>query len=77
MLVQALGTTSVATALSATQIIVFTIFITFYIPCLATLVALVNEIGRKMTVLAATYTFILATLMGVAARFILPLFIGG
>ena len=42
-----------------------------------TLVALVNEIGRKMTVLAATYTFIMATLMGVAARFILPLLIGG
>jgi ferrous iron transport protein B len=76
MLVQALGTTSVPTVLSATQIIVFTIFITFYIPCLATLVALVIEIGRKMTALAATYTFILATLMGVAARFILPLLLG-
>lgn len=76
MLAQALGTASVATVLSATQIIVFTIFITFYIPCLATLVALVNEIGKKMTVLAATYTFILATLMGVAARLLLPLVLG-
>jgi len=76
MLAQALGTTAVASVLSATQIIVFTIFITFYIPCLATLVALVKEIGRKMTILAATYTFILATLMGVAARLILPLFLG-
>jgi ferrous iron transport protein B len=71
MLTQALGTNSVATVLSSTQIIVFTIFITFYIPCLATLVALVKEIGKKMTVLAAAYTFVLATLMGLAARLLL------
>jgi len=76
MLAQALGTTSVATVLTATQIVVFTIFITFYIPCLATLVALVKEIGKKMTAMAATYTFILATLMGVAARLVLPLIFG-
>jgi len=76
MLAQALGTTSVATVLSATQIVVFTIFITFYIPCLATLVALVKEIGKKMTAMAATYTFVLATIMGVSARLILPLFLG-
>jgi ferrous iron transport protein B len=73
MLAEALGTTSVAHVLTATQIVVFTIFITFYIPCLATLVALVKEIGKKMTALAAAYTFALATTMGVAARFILPL----
>jgi ferrous iron transport protein B len=76
MLTQALGTTSVATVLSSTQIIVFTIFITFYIPCLATLVALVKEIGRKMTALAVVYTFVIATLMGVAARLVLPLIVG-
>ena len=76
MLAQALGTTSVASVLTPTQIIVFTIFITFYIPCLATLVALVKEIGKKMTALAAAYTFILATLMGVAVRLILPLVLG-
>jgi ferrous iron transport protein B len=73
MLTQALGTTSVSSSLSATQIVVFTIFITFYIPCLATLVALVKEIGKKMTALATAYTFVLATLMGFLARLILPL----
>ncbi|HVB28381.1 MAG TPA: ferrous iron transport protein B [Terriglobia bacterium] len=71
MLTQALGTNSVSTVLSATQIVVFTIFITFYIPCLATLVALVKEIGKKMTAFAAAYTLILATLMGLLARLIL------
>jgi ferrous iron transport protein B len=76
MLAQALGTTSVATVLSSTQIIVFTIFITFYIPCLATLVALAKEIGKRMTALAAAYTFFLATLLGLAARLLLPLILG-
>jgi ferrous iron transport protein B len=76
MLAQALGTTSISIVLSSTQIIVFTIFITFYIPCLATLVALVKEIGKKMTALAAVYTFLLATLMGVTARLVLPLVLG-
>jgi ferrous iron transport protein B len=73
MLTQALGTNSVAHALTPTQIVVFTVFITFYIPCLATLIALVKEIGKKMTALAAAYTFALATVMGLAARLILPL----
>jgi Fe2+ transport system protein B len=75
MLRQALGTTSV-TVLSSTRIMVFTIFITFYIPCLAKLVALMKEIGRKMTALAAVYTFVIATLMGVTARLVLPLIVG-
>jgi ferrous iron transport protein B len=73
MLAEALGTTSVASVLTPAQIVVFTVFITFYIPCLATLVALVKEIGKKMTALAAAYTFALATAMGLAARFLLPL----
>ncbi len=73
MLTEALGTNAVAHVLTPVQIVVFTVFITFYIPCLATLVALVKEIGKKMTALAAAYTFALATAMGLAARFILPL----
>ena len=75
MLAEALGTSSIANVLTPVQIVVFTIFITFYIPCLATLVALAKEIGKKMTALAAAYTFALATVMGVAARFLLPLLI--
>ena len=47
-----------------------TSFITFYIPCLATLVAMTKEIGYKLTVLAATYSLALATLLGLAARFL-------
>lgn len=71
MLVQALGTTAINHAMSATQILVFTIFITFYIPCLATIATLVKEIGRKMTLLAASYSFAIATLLALAARLVL------
>jgi len=74
MLIQALGTTDIHTVMTATQIIVFTIFITFYIPCLATLAAMTKEIGRKLTALAAAYAFALATVLSVAARFVLQAF---
>lgn len=71
MLIQALGTTQIHTVLSAAQILVFTIFITFYIPCLATLAAMTKEIGRKLTLAAAAYAFALATALAVAARAVL------
>ena len=71
LLTQPLGTGNVSAALSSTQILVFAIFITFYSLRLATLVALAKEIGKKMTALATTYTFVLATLMGLVARLVL------
>lgn len=70
MLVQALGTTSVHQMMSAGQILVFTIFITFYIPCLATIATLVKEIGKKMTALAIAYSLVIATVLGITARFV-------
>jgi ferrous iron transport protein B len=47
---------------------VFTVFITFYIPCLATIAVLIKEIGRKMTVIALAYSFVVATVLGIATR---------
>ncbi|HEX9759926.1 MAG TPA: nucleoside recognition domain-containing protein, partial [Candidatus Acidoferrales bacterium] len=71
MLMQALGTTNVGAVMSAVQIVVFTVFITFYIPCLATIVAMAKEIGRKLTLAAIGYTFVLAVVLALAARWIL------
>jgi ferrous iron transport protein B len=68
MLAQALGTTEVSQVMTASQILVFTIFITFYIPCLATIAALVKEIGGKMTVTALAYSFVVATVLAAATR---------
>jgi ferrous iron transport protein B len=70
MLVQALGTTNIGQVMSASQIIVFTIFVMFYIPCIATIAALAREIGRKMTAMAVGYSFLIATILATAARFV-------
>lgn len=53
MLRQALGTLELSTALNPIQMVTFTIFVVFYIPCLATLAALRRELnGRDMAVIA-------------------------
>jgi ferrous iron transport protein B len=70
MLVQALGTTAINHAMTTGQILVFTIFITFYIPCLATIATLVKEIGRRMTLAALGYSFGVATVLAVATRLV-------
>jgi ferrous iron transport protein B len=71
MLVQAVGTTQINTVMTAAQILVYTIFILFYIPCLATLVAMTKEIGGRLTLKASAYALLLAMVLGVAARFML------
>src|SRR5208337_2488607 len=40
MLMQALGTTQVASVMSVAQILIFTLFVTFYLPCMATLASM-------------------------------------
>jgi len=47
MLTQALGTTEVISVLTKVQILTFTTFITFYIPCVATMAVLARELDRK------------------------------
>ncbi|MCD6577043.1 MAG: ferrous iron transport protein B [Anaerolineaceae bacterium] len=47
MLAQALGTTNFASVLTPEQMISYTVFIVFYIPCIATMVTIKNELGAK------------------------------
>jgi ferrous iron transport protein B len=68
MLTQALGTNEVSTVMSQTQILVFTIFVTFYIPCLATVGVLWKEIGRRGALLAILLTLGTATVLGLLTR---------
>jgi ferrous iron transport protein B len=77
MLVQALGTTEIATVMTTVQILVFTLFIIFYIPCVATLATLAKEVGKRLTALAMVYSFALATVIAVAARFLLGALLPG
>ena len=63
MLRQALNTSDVSTVLSIGQMLTFTVFVVFYIPCLATLAALNRELGRRsMLGVAALTTGIAITL---------------
>jgi ferrous iron transport protein B len=68
MLTQALGTNQVLTVMTKTQIMVFTVFVTFYIPCLATIAALWREIGKKGALLAILFTLCVAIILALATR---------
>jgi ferrous iron transporter FeoB len=73
MLMQALGTTSVASVMSVAQILIFTLFVTFYLPCMATLASMFRELGWRLTAAAATALLVLAVGISLAARGVLTL----
>ncbi len=75
MLTQALGTSQVSTVMSQTQILAFTIFVTFYIPCLATIGVLWKEIGRRGALLAVLLTLGTATVLGLLTRLLGGIFL--
>jgi len=74
LLGQALGTENFAAVLSRGQMVVFTTFILFFMPCLATVAALGWEIGWRRTGLVALGTTGLALLLGLLVRLFLRLF---
>ena len=74
MLTQALGTSEVLAVMTPTQIMVFTVFVTFYIPCLATIAALWKEIGRKGALLAVSLTLSVAIVLAVSTRIFMGVF---
>jgi len=47
LLFQALGTQDVAAVMSPAQILGFTLFVTFYVPCVATIATMVREVGWR------------------------------
>ncbi len=47
MLAQAFGTTNFTKVLTSEQMIIYTVFVVFYIPCLATMITIKNELGWK------------------------------
>jgi ferrous iron transport protein B len=74
MLAQALGTTQVLTVMTKTQVMVFAVFVTFYIPCLATIAALWREIGKKGALVAVLFTLSVAIILALMARIFLGVF---
>ena len=74
MLAQAFGTTDFSSVMSAGQMVVFTVFVVFYIPCLATMIAIRNELGNKAMWLITGLTVIVATLAALVARLVILIF---
>lgn len=70
MLVQALGAIDISTVMSATQIMTFTIFVLFYVPCVATIAVLIKEIGSKRTIFTIIFTFLISIILATITRFV-------
>jgi ferrous iron transport protein B len=69
MLVQALGTTHVDSVMTAAQLMTFTLFVVFYVPCVATVAVMAREMGWRDTAWVGGLTIVIATTIAVAGRF--------
>lgn len=68
MLRQALGFADFGAALTPVQMITYSVFVVFYIPCLATLSVLKRELGRRDMLTITALTVLIATIAAVLAR---------
>ncbi|MFZ5453463.1 MAG: ferrous iron transport protein B [Thermodesulfobacteriota bacterium] len=68
MLNEALGTTNITAVLSHVQLLTFTIFVLFYVPCASTIAALSREVGWKQAGLAVVVSLGLALMLGLLTR---------
>jgi len=64
MLATLMGTANFATVLTPTQMIVFAIVVMYYIPCIATIAALVKELGWKKAAYITVFEIAFALLIG-------------
>jgi ferrous iron transport protein B len=70
MLFAALGTQNVASVMSVNQIMTFTVFVVFYVPCVATLGMLIRQIGLRRTGIVFVLLFVLALALALATRIV-------
>jgi len=73
MMLQALGvdSTNLLSVISREQIVVFTVFISFFIPCLSTFVMLWKETGKKWALVSAGLSIAVAAALSWLVRIIL------
>ena len=74
MLVQALGTTQLSTVMNDGQMLTFTLFVVFYVPCVATIAVMAKELGWRDTAVISAFSVVLAVVIGLAGRFSYALF---
>ena len=75
MLAALLGTSNFALALTPVQMVVFTLVAMLYIPCIATIAALVKDFGWKKSLFITVFEISFATFVGGIAFRLLTLFI--
>jgi ferrous iron transport protein B len=70
MMLQALGVgyQGLMSVISREQLIVFTVFVSFFIPCLSTCGILWKELGRKVALLSVALSVSVAVVLGLLAR---------
>jgi ferrous iron transport protein B len=72
MLATLLGTTNFAQVLTPVQMVVFTLVAMFYIPCIATIAALLREFGWKKALFITVFEIVFAIgLGGIASRLLM------
>jgi ferrous iron transport protein B len=74
LIAPATGSVDFSTVMDPVQMIVFTLVVMFYVPCIATLAVLVREIGLKRTSVIVVVELLLALLIGAVAFRLLDLF---
>jgi len=78
MLYQALGLSSISmvnSVMNPAQMLTFTIFVMFYIPCVATIAAINKEIGTKGATTITFATLVLAVLLAFITKIVSPLIV--
>lgn len=70
MLGQALGTMDFGAAMSAVQLFTFTVFVVFYVPCVATLSVLRRELGTRSMLAISGVTVVVAMAAALAGRLV-------
>ncbi|MEN2985453.1 MAG: ferrous iron transport protein B [Thermodesulfovibrionaceae bacterium] len=75
MLFQAMHTTDLSAVMSNIQLIVFTVFTVFYMPCVGTIGALIKECGIKRMLIITVITLLVALILAFVSRIFLSFFI--
>jgi len=75
MMLQALGTSynDLLSVVSKEQIIIFTVFISFFIPCLSTFAIIWKEVGKTVAFISAALNTGIAIILSLVARLIFSL----
>lgn len=68
LLAKALGTQYISSVMAPCQIVVLTLFITFYVPCVSSLATMVREVGLRYTALSAALNTGIALHIAAAAK---------